>query len=359
MLSIRNLQVAYPIEGGFHLAVRDTSLEVAAGEFFTLLGPSGCGKTTTLRSVAGLETPTSGQIDIGGVGVFNGETGLVTPPQKRNISMVFQSYAVWPHMTVAQNVGFPLESMKMPKAQIRPKVLETLRMVGLDGYEDRPATQLSGGQQQRVALGRALVKGADLLLLDEPLSNLDAKLREQMRSELRSLQTTLGQTTIYVTHDQEEALSLSDRITLMDGGDLIETGTPLELYLRPRHIFTARFIGQAEFIPCSGLTRNGDSQQAETPFGPMLVSGNDRDEGNVLLVRPEHIQFADVSRGDAPNCFEGQVVSASFSGKHVEYVVAVADRQVAVQAASHTINKAGDKVRLHIPPELLVPLKDS
>ncbi len=358
MLSIRNLRVAYPVEGGFHLAVKDTSFEVAAGEFFTLLGPSGCGKTTTLRSVAGLETPTGGRIDIGGVNVFDGGTGFVMPTRKRNISMVFQSYAVWPHMTVAENVGFPLETMKLAKSEIRPKVEATLAMVGLDGYGDRPATQLSGGQQQRVALARALIKGADLLLLDEPLSNLDAKLREQMRTELRSLQTRLGQTTIYVTHDQEEALSLSDRIALMDGGDLIEVGAPLDLYLRPKRLFTARFIGQAEFIPCSGLVRDGDLQRAETPFGTLSIAGSDRERGDLLLVRPEHIRFVRDAAPDLPNRIRGRVEGATFSGKVVEYVVAVGDRRLVVQAASHTIYAPGDVADLHIPPELLVPMEE-
>jgi len=357
MLEIRDLEVSYNVPDGVQHAVRGISLDIVPGEFFTLLGPSGCGKTTTLRSVAGLETPTSGRIRIGTETVFDAAGNIIVATHKRNISMVFQSYAVWPHMTVAENVGFPLEVQRVPKAKRRARVLEILQMVGLEGYADRSATQLSGGQQQRVALARALAKGADLLLLDEPLSNLDAKLREAMRIELRSLQERLGQTTIYVTHDQEEALSLSDRIALMKDGVVVEVGTPRALYLRPKRMFTATFIGQAEFIRCSGLTAKGGALTADTPLGRLHIDrANDDRTGDTIMLRPEHIRVLGDEDGSMVNVVEGVVGASLFSGKTVEYEIETGGQKLSVHAASDVIREPGDKVRLHFPPERCVLL---
>ena len=356
MLTVSHLDVSYPVAGGVFRAVKDVSFRVEAGAFFTLLGPSGCGKTTTLRSVAGLETPTAGRITIGNTPVFDGEAKLVMPPQRRDIGMVFQSYAVWPHMTVAENVGFPLEAQRTPAADARRRVEEALALVGLADYADRPATMLSGGQQQRVALARALVKGAALLLLDEPLSNLDAKLREQMRAELRDLQERLHQTTIYVTHDQEEALALSDRIAFMQHGRIVELGAPQELYLRPKHISTARFLGQAELLEARSVTANGAGAVAETSLGPLTIADTDGRDGDRIMIRPEQIEITDAESG--PNTVAGQVEKVTFGGKIVEYRIAVAGLRLNVQSASTAFRTAGETVGLRLPPDKLVLLKE-
>lgn len=359
MLTISNLHVEYALGRGTHLAVRDLSLDIQPGEFFTLLGPSGCGKTTTLRSVAGLEMPSGGTIRIDGEAVFDAGRGVYVPTHKRPISMVFQSYAIWPHMSVGDNVAFPLEAMGMRRGSGRSKVEETLRMVGLADYIDRPATQLSGGQQQRVALARAIVKGAKVLLLDEPLSNLDAKLREQMRHELRELQRTVGTTTIYVTHDQEEALSLSDRIAVMNLGDVIELGTPQELYLRPRHTFTARFIGQADLLPCEPGEQQGDGWKVRTNVGE-LIAGIDAERPQRpthLMIRPEHVRFVNGQAADC-NALQGVIEGVLFSGKLVEYAVRVGSHRLTVYEASSQLKQVGDKIGLYLPPERCVLLSD-
>ena len=226
------------------VVVHHVDLTLRRGEFFTLLGPSGCGKTTTLRMVAGLERPDGGEIVLRGRPVASAASGHFDPPEKRNLGMVFQSYAIWPHMTVFENVAYPLELRRQPRATIRARVAEVLDLVGLAGLEQRPATQLSGGQQQRLALCRALVYEPDLILLDEPFSNLDAKLREQMRVELKLLQQRLNVTVLFVTHDQLEALSLSDTIAVMNLGRLEQVGTPRALYDGPGSPFVRDFIGQ-------------------------------------------------------------------------------------------------------------------
>jgi len=361
MLDVARLFVDYPLADKVYRAVDDVSFSVDAGEFFTLLGPSGCGKTTTLRSIAGLETPTGGSIRIDGKPVFTEDGGVLVPTQKRDIAMVFQSYAIWPHMTVYENVAFPLDAMGIRRSEARAKVEEALRLVGLLDYVDRPATQLSGGQQQRVAVARAVVKRAKVLLLDEPLSNLDAKLREQMRLELRQLQRHVGTTAIYVTHDQEEALALSDRIAVMSAGKIVEIGSPVDLYLRPRHPFTARFIGQANLLPCTVLGRAGEGIRVKTPAGDMIagVHADLADRATHVLVRPECIQFVD---GEAPqgNVFEGTIHAAIFSGKTVEYEIGTAQGgRITVQAPPTVIRAQGDRARMHVAPERCVLLSET
>jgi iron(III) transport system ATP-binding protein len=226
MIEIRNLHVRYQTDEGAVHAVRGVDITVEEGQFYTLLGPSGCGKTTTLRCLAGLETPDEGTISIDGEVVFSATEGSLVPPYKRDIGMVFQSYAIWPHMSVFQNVAFPLQEARprRGRGEIRDKVKNALALVQLDGLQDRPAPFLSGGQQQRLALARALVNEPKVLLLDEPLSNLDAKLREETRTELRDLVKRLGITTVYVTHDQLEALTMSDLVAVMDQGEIVQTG---------------------------------------------------------------------------------------------------------------------------------------
>jgi putative spermidine/putrescine transport system ATP-binding protein len=237
-LELIDLQKAY----GEHAAVRDVSLDVADGEFLVLLGPSGCGKTTTLRMIAGFVEPTGGAVRIGGVDVTE------RPPWRRNTGMVFQSYALFAHMTVAGNVAFGLEMRKLPKGEIAARTAEALRLVRLQGFAERYPRQLSGGQQQRVALARALAVRPDVLLLDEPLSNLDAKLREEVRIEIREVQRTLGLTAVMVTHDQEEALTVADRLVVMADGEVRQVGTQQDLYERPADRFVAGFVGRSTFL---------------------------------------------------------------------------------------------------------------
>jgi iron(III) transport system ATP-binding protein len=353
MLEVRSLVKYYQGErerrgdANAKAAVDNVDLVVESGEFFTLLGPSGCGKTTTLRSIAGLETPDSGEIRIGDTTVFG--KGTLVPIYKRDIAMVFQSYAIWPHMTVRQNVAFPLRAARVPKKEMIERVNEALRMVHLEEFADRPATALSGGQQQRVAFARAVVRGSKLLLLDEPLSNLDAKLRVEMREELRTLQQQLGLTTIFVTHDQEEALSLSDRIAVMRNGKVLEIGAPEDLYLRPVHSFTAQFIGQAQLWPATVI----DSRTATTPLGVVTIADAPLPSGPVdLFVRPEHLRLhpagTPISSG---NFVPAKVSRVSFSGKFAELEVLAAGQLVRVQTLAGAHHAAGDDVVLELPVE--------
>src|SRR5436853_6688116 len=249
MLSVKELYTEYASDRGPPVrAAQNVSFEVPEGKLFTLLGPSGCGKTTTLRSIAGLERPVSGKITVGGRTVYSSSRGIFVAPNKRNFGMVFQSYAIWPHMNVFQNVAFPLEVRKLARKEIRERVMRVLTAVQLDHLVDREATKLSGGQQQRLALARALVMEPQLLLLDEPLSNLDAKLRDRMRTELKRLQRELSLTTVYVTHDQSEALALSHEIAVMNDGFVVQVGTPREIYEQPHNQFVADFVGTTNFI---------------------------------------------------------------------------------------------------------------
>jgi iron(III) transport system ATP-binding protein len=352
MLEVAGLWKAYDSRPGA-FSVRDVSFSVAKGEFFTLLGPSGCGKTTTLRAVAGLETPDRGEISIAGRPVFSARTGAVVPVARRDIAMVFQSYAVWPHMTVAGNVAFPLHALGLRGAEAAARLERALAMVGLSAFRDRPAPMLSGGQQQRVALARAVAKQASVLLLDEPLSNLDARLREQMRVELRDLQQRLGTTTVYVTHDQEEALALSDRVAVMREGVIVECDTPQNLYLRPRTAFAARFVGQAELLPATPVAREEGRWWLDTPVGriesrcvPEAPAGSPQ-----LLVRPEHIEFV---AAEGANVVAGRITRRVFSGRIVEYFVEVGEAVLRVQGTSRTLLPDSGAVRLFLPPERCV-----
>jgi iron(III) transport system ATP-binding protein len=342
-------------------ALDDVSFKVTDGELFTLLGPSGCGKSTTLMSIAGFQTPNEGRIAVGGEPIFDASSRLNLAAERRNLGIVFQSYAVWPHMTIGENVAFPLEAQRLPAAQIGRRVDEALAMVGLEGMAARPAPLLSGGQQQRVALARAIVKGAPVLLLDEPLSNLDAKLREQMRRELRDLQRRIGTTAIYVTHDQEEALSLSDRIAVMHGGAIVELDTPQRLYFSPRTAFTARFIGQTDLWPSRVLERSAEALLVESPFGPLRSHCFPETLAATisLVVRPEHIEIGDAAPAGGSNVVQGTIAQVAFSGRLVEYVVQVADTPMRVQGTSGKLWPAGATVRLHLPPERCIVVNGS
>lgn len=292
------------------------SARVERGEFFTFLGPSGCGKTTTLRIIAGLELPDSGRV------IIDGEDVTYLPPYKRDTAMVFQNYALWPHMTVFENIAYGLKVRKLPKEEIRRRVKEVLELVRLEGLESRYPTQLSGGQQQRVALARALVVQPKVLLLDEPLSNLDAKLRVEMREELKRLQRKLGITTIYVTHDQDEAMALSDRIAVMNLGRVVEVGKPDELYRRPRSFFVATFIGRSNVLKCRAMEVRGEEIILECSGVRLVATAADTSTrlspGDMVyaVFRP-HSARLDPLPGGA-NELSGTVSLVSYAGEHLE-----------------------------------------
>src|SRR5271169_6494693 len=299
MLSVKSLHTDYAAAGGAVVnAVQDVSFDVPDGELFTLLGPSGCGKTTTLRSIAGLERPRSGSIALDGRVVYSSDAGIFVAPNRRNFGMVFQSYAIWPHMNVFKNVAFPLEVRKArpSRKEIEQKVMRVLATVQLAELVDRDATKLSGGQQQRLALARALVMEPQLLLLDEPLSNLDAKLRDRMRSELKRLQRELGLTTVYVTHDQSEALALSHEIAVMNDGRVVQVGTPRQIYEQPCNQFVADFVGTTNFI--GGIVTALDDGNGRclvgSAMGPLRVQasqGVSKDNPVTVSVRPEDVEL--------------------------------------------------------------------
>ncbi|HEY9055401.1 MAG TPA: ABC transporter ATP-binding protein [Rectinemataceae bacterium] len=317
-------------EGGIMTAVADMNLEIREGEFLTLLGPSGCGKTTTLRMIAGFEIPTSGQIWIGG------EMVNEVPPNKRDTTMVFQSYAIFPHMSVGQNVGFGLELKGFSKKEIEKESAAVMEVMGISELAKRRPDQLSGGQQQRVALARAIVNKPKVLLFDEPLSNLDAKLRETMRVEIRRIQQSFGITSVYVTHDQAEAMTVSDRIVVMEKGYVMQVGTPFEIYSRPSCRFVADFIGKVNFFPVivestgsGGRVRGPGGGLAAESFDPSLEPG----DRALLVLRPESLRLepagarggAGIQEPSAPEgrelLGEGEVVKAVYLGSHIEYEV--------------------------------------
>src|SRR6202045_3138245 len=276
-------------------AIDGVSFAVPAGEIVVLLGPSGCGKTTTLRCVAGLEHPTDGEISIAGRVVSSPARGILVPPRLRDLGMVFQSYAVWPHMTVRQNVIYPLKHRKLARAEANRKVDEVLKLVGLSEYADRPVVALSGGQMQRVALARSIVYRPQLLLLDEPLSNLDAKLRLRLRDDLRVILKQTGVTAVYVTHDQAEAVVLGDRIGVVRDGKLHQMASPDQIYNRPADLFVASFTGASNLLPGRVVARNGEFGTVEAQSGQCLTawlpSGVQAGEAVKIAVRPENVRL--------------------------------------------------------------------
>jgi iron(III) transport system ATP-binding protein len=331
---------------GSELAVSNLNLSVEEGEFVTLLGPSGCGKTTTLRCIAGLERPDTGEIRIGGDVVAAPARGIYLFPEQRNIGMVFQSYAVWPHMTVFDNVAYGLRVRRAPASVINERTVRTLELVGLAHLANRYATKLSGGQRQRVALARAIIYEPRVVLFDEPLSNLDAKLREQMRLELVRLQHEVGITSIYVTHDQAEALVMSDRVVVMDKGVIQQIGNPQTIYARPANAFVANFIGVANLMQGVLLARSGEVCDLEITLGegraPIRVraaGGKDAVTGQkvTLSVRPEDISIH-LERPDgvaSGNLFEGQVVDTMYLGSLLACRVKVGCYELSIQVGHH------------------------
>lgn len=337
-------------------ALDDVSFEFDHG-ILSFLGPSGCGKTTLLRSIAGLEVPDGGSISIADQVQTSIEQGILVPPYAREIGFVFQNYALWPHMTVFKNVAFGLKLRKLPADEVRRKVLNALELVGLQGKEERYPSQLSGGQQQRVALARSLALEPRLILLDEPLSNLDAKLREQMRFELKALQESFGITTVYVTHDQEEALALSDRIGLMHEGALIEIGSPAELYLRPAHRVTADFLGTANFIPAE-VQRDGsgpwDGMLLATPLGSFGAQRSvEWQQGMTaqLFFRPESVEFLDeavATADNARNHCTGFIERVTFLGSSADVIIRCSDLKVRARTHPARAPAVGQAVRFRV-----------
>ncbi|HMI97545.1 MAG TPA: ABC transporter ATP-binding protein [Micropepsaceae bacterium] len=368
MLHVENLKKQYvSFEGKPGAGVLGVDFHIAEGELFTLLGPSGCGKTTTLRAIAGLETPDTGRIRIGGMEMFNSETGKNVALYDRDIGMVFQSYAIWPHMSVFENAAYPLRvarGQRHAERDIEKKVMSVLDMVGLGEFAKRPATQLSGGQQQRLALARAFTREPRLLLLDEPLSNLDAQLREQMRVELKRLQQETGVTAVYVTHDQAEALAISDRIAVMNKGKITQIGAPKDIYSRPASEFVANFIGRTNLLHGSLLEEaEADSiARVKTEMGEVLCffpNALGRGKPVALVVRPEHITIgkgggAAVADNKA-NRLTGQVTREIYLGEIVEYLVAVGGGEILVRTLFGSVAK-GDTVTLSFPTECTIAL---
>jgi iron(III) transport system ATP-binding protein len=347
---------------GAEAAVQDLSLAVKRGEFVTLLGPSGCGKTTTLRCVAGLERPDAGEIRIGGEIVASPARGIHFNPEDRNIGMVFQSYAVWPHMTVFENVAYGLRVRRAPLAIVRERTMRTLELVGLGHLADRYATKLSGGQRQRIALARAIVYEPKVVLFDEPLSNLDAKLREQMRIELVRLQKDVGITSIYVTHDQTEALVMSDRVVVINKGVIQQVGDPHTIYTHPANTFVANFIGVANLMEGVLLGRSGEFCDLEIPLGdgraPLRVKAAGGDgavagQRLILSLRPEDISIHLQAPAEAPegNLFEGEVIDTVYLGNFLECNVRVGCHEIDIQIGHYEQLAQRQKVFLSFRPD--------
>ncbi len=356
-LTVSGLSKYYHSRHGTFHAARGVSFDVREGEFYTLLGPSGCGKSTTLRCVAGLERIDDGAIAIGGVVVSSVKARLFVPPNRRNIGMVFQNYGIWPHMSVFDNVAFPLKvdrRNRPGRREIARRTDEALNAVQLYDVAGRRGTELSGGQQQRVALARALVSRPRLLLLDEPLSNLDASLRESMRLELRRLQQSVGVTTLFVTHDQTEALSMSDRVAVMRDGVIVQAAAPLDIYSKPANLYVAGFLGRINKFPVVVDGANLDGVMAVRSGSATLDVRADkpRPRGGpaVLAVRPENMRLREAD-SPAPNGMTGTVTEVSFLGESIDYQVLIDGRPVTVNENPSVIFPVGSDVRVEFESE--------
>jgi iron(III) transport system ATP-binding protein len=338
---------------GDQRALDHVEFTVNDGELFTLLGPSGCGKSTTLMSIAGFQHPEEGRIAVGEETIFDAQKRIALPAERRNLGIVFQSYAVWPHMTVHENLAFPLKVRRLKRGEIRSRIAETLELVEMTPYEKRYPHQLSGGQQQRVALARALVYSPSILLLDEPFSNLDAKLRVRARSWVKELQTKLGLTTIFVTHDQDEALSMSDRIAVMSAGEIQQIGNPEDVYRRPSNRFVAEFVGRVNLIEgvVAGVERDGVLLQVDGSNHRLTVpaaGGAQVSDRLTVVVRPEAVTL--VSAGDSSvngtNTWDASIHAAAFLGDHYEYELEAGSVQLVVQTSRAV---EGPRIKVHIP----------
>jgi iron(III) transport system ATP-binding protein len=353
---------------GPETAVLDFNILIEQGEFVTLLGPSGCGKTTTLRCVAGLERPDGGEIHIGDKLVASHPKDIYLNPEERNIGMVFQSYAVWPHMTVFNNVAYGLKVRKVSKTETRKKTMRALELVGLDQQADRYATKLSGGQRQRVALARAIVYEPNVILFDEPLSNLDAKLREQMRDEIVRLQKEVGITSIFVTHDQSEALVMSDRVVVMDKAVIQQVGNPQDIYANPANAFVANFIGVTSLLEGKILARDGNICDLEIPSknnqSPLRIQaagapGTSAGENVYVSLRPEDIvlHINEPTGTDNGNIVEAKIIDTVYLGSFLECRVDVSGHEVNIQIDHFEQLLKGQKVFISIQPEHVLCLE--
>ena len=364
-IALKHLTKKFP--GGV-LAVDHVDLDIDEHEFLCLLGPSGCGKTTTLRCIAGLEEPTDGEIWIDDDRMYG--AGRAVPPERRDVGMIFQSYAIWPHMSVFDNVAFGLTLKKVSQDDLKRRVHEVLELVGLGHLADRYATDLSGGQQQRVAVARSVVLEPRVLLFDEPLSNLDAKLREHMRFELRRLQKSLGTTAVYVTHDQEEAMAIADRIAIMNHGKIVQIGSPEDLYLRPANSFVAGFIGMTSLISGTVVERSADTMIVETEKGIRIhapADPNIGDERHVMLsIRPEAVNVVP-GQGDGtaptqPNTWDGTIKDVVFLGNSVDLVADIAGLELRVQnnsSARRDWKSVAGVARFHVDPDQIVVIPNA
>jgi iron(III) transport system ATP-binding protein len=348
LIRIRGLKKWFDTRRGRVEALRGIDLEVAEKEFCVLLGPSGCGKTTTLRCVAGLERPDAGELEIAGSVVNSPARRIYVPTEKRDIGMVFQSYAIWPHMNVFQNVAFPLirGRQRVAKYLVAEKVRQALHLVHLDGLEDRPATDLSGGQQQRVAMARAIVTEPKILLMDEPLSNLDARLREQMRVELKKITKAVGVTTLYVTHDQAEALSLGDRVCVMNGGEILQVGPPHEVYAVPANLFVAQFVGEMNFVK----GKVAGPSRVECPLGNLAIPvppALSAASAVTLAIRPEHVKLGSVDRSSTP--LTGTITSKNYLGDSALLEVEVNGVTLLAKLPGDSEFSVGQKTAVDLP----------
>jgi iron(III) transport system ATP-binding protein len=351
IISISGLTKTFASSHGPVHAIKNINLDVTKNEFVVLLGPSGCGKTTTLRCVAGLERPDAGSIAIGGHVANSTRSGHFIPPESRDIGMVFQSYAVWPHLNVYQNVALPLTDgrKRVPRNQIRDRVMESLRIVRMEGLENRPATDLSGGQQQRVALARAIVTRPMVLLMDEPLSNLDARLRDEMRLELKKIARSIDVTTLYVTHDQAEALSLGDKICVMNEGEILQVGSPEDVYSRPPNKFVAEFVGEMNFIK-GRVTGPGE---VDSPLGVRSYDLPPTCQvGSVvtLAIRPEHLGLCeDLSRSS--HAVEGIIISKTFLGDAALFELELSGLTLQIKLPGDSHFTVGQRANIVLPAD--------
>lgn len=356
MLQVRGLRKSFLFRDTLNHALAGIDLDIAQGEFFVLLGPSGCGKTTMLRSIAGLEHPEAGEIRIDGTVVLSGDRNIHVPPDRRPIGMVFQSYAVWPHMDVFENVAFPLREgvQRLNREAVRTRVDEVLTLLGLDTMADRPVTTLSGGQQQRVAQARALALQPKVLLMDEPLSNLDYRLQVRLRAELRELMHRLGLTTVHVTHNQAEALETGDRIAVMDRGRIVQLGPPREIYQRPRDEFVARFIGDMNLVAARLRAIEAGHAILDTPFGAIRAqppgNGDLRPgEACFLGIRPEDARFAATGAEETDNAAKGSITGAQFIGEANLFTVRIGETVLQIKTHHSHVADDGAAVTVHLP----------
>ncbi|MDT3678603.1 MAG: ABC transporter ATP-binding protein [Burkholderiaceae bacterium] len=351
-IRVEGLRKNYVSEGKTVAALDGVDLDVPANSIFTLLGPSGCGKTTLLRCIVGLERPDEGEIAIGDEVVFSSKRGISVPTEKRGLGMVFQTYAIWPHMTVFDNVAYPLRVRKMPKERIAAKVAEVLRFVQLEGVERRSATRLSGGQQQRVALARALVAEPKVILFDEPLSNLDAKLREETRKALERFLGELGITAVYVTHDRVEALALSDSIAVMRVGRIVEIGSPQQIYFDARTRFVADFIGRANLIEATVRGEQGGEVVVDSALGTLHCARRDpvRLGDATLCIRPEFMHLRPGDGEPAPNLVRGRIESLAFVGEFYEAEMRVGNALLLARTEPEVALHVGDDVHFVLDP---------